>query len=171
MATIANYSKIFLGDVLVSVGVNLKTWVEGFDANFVSAGYNLSTNHRLFYNDLPFALYENSVGRRAIAVVIDNTGDDNPYIPYATFNGKRFVVKQINYKNTIGVKVDSDTNTLNKKLVWCGERIGLSDNNLVEMIQVTLPSVDEERVYMMNGTPMLARRSGHYWYMVFHSVT
>ena len=171
MATITGYSKMFLGDVIISTGINAKTWVEGFNANFVSAGYSLSSNYRLFFNDLPFALYENSVGRRALAVVIDNTGTDNPYIPYATYNGKVFVIKHLNYKNTIGVKVGSDGNDLKKKLIWCGESIGLSDGNMVEMVQVTLPSVDEERSYMMNGTPMLARRSGHYWYMVFHSVT
>jgi hypothetical protein len=167
--TIVDYSRHLVGGELISVGIDSRNRVEGFDGSFVSEGYVLST-HKLVLGGIPLTLYENAVGRRAIAVVIDDTAEENPILPYSMFNGHLFSIKQIQYKNTFGVKIGSGTNADGKKLVWQGEAIGLSDTNQVEMIQVTLPSVDEERLYMLNGTPMLARRYGLNWYMVFHTV-
>lgn len=169
-SSITAYTSKLLGNMLISAGVDENFYVEAFDARMVSAGYFLSTRN-VSLGGLPLALYENASGRRAVAVVFDDNVLVNQSLKTTVFYGSIFKVKHSIYKYTFGVKKGSGSQILGQHLFLGGEIIGVSDSNQIEMVEVILPSTDEERTYMVGGTPMLARRSGNRWYMVVHTVS
>lgn len=153
----------------MSLGINDLNQVVGFNANMVSSGYSLSNNN-ITIGGKSLALYENSSGRRAIAVVFDSTGVTSSALQVVIFKGMPFLVKNINYKYTLGVKKGTDTSASRDFLPFFGDVVGLSDNDMLDMFEVTLPSVDAEQSYSIGGTPMLARQYNGRWYMLVHEV-
>lgn len=167
--TITSYLPHFSGVMQMSLGINDLNQVVGFNANMVSSGYSLSNNN-ITIGGKSLALYENSSGRRAIAVVFDSTGVTSSALQVVIFKGMPFLVKNINYKYTLGVKKGTDTSASRDFLPFFGDVVGLSDNDMLDMFEVTLPSVDAEQSYSIGGTPMLARQYNGRWYMVVHEV-
>jgi hypothetical protein len=174
----------------IKVFVDENRLIKGLDGSFLSTGYSLSTE-KLVVGDISLSLYDNG-SRYALAAVIDNTNDDFSNIEVSVEDRLPFEIKTIVYAgdnrtslfagvtaysieristvNTFGVQISSSSNVQSRTLTWNNQVIGVSDEGQIEMVSVTLPSVDETRRIRISGMPVLVRRYGTDWYMVMNAI-